>query len=166
MASYPMSQHNRVLQQLHSLDKTSPKFHEQLADFFRGDAYQHVFQTLQDESLASLIGYLDGVRLKIPPHHRLMLNLALASHRCYRSCRPRIPGIFASTPRDMRFQKCIAGIVYSFGIAPGMCVPGDIQRFQGAHQTCEGVPWRRPTEGQGGALLVLHFLVPSSSYIG
>ena len=51
------------LQQLRDLDKTSPQFHEQLSDFFRGDLYQSVFPSLQSESLAWLVEYLDSVRL-------------------------------------------------------------------------------------------------------
>ena len=159
-----MSRHNQALQQLRTLDKASPNFHEQLTDFFRGTAYQHVFQTLQNERLAWLVEYLDSVRLKISSLYPTF-DIALASRRHRRSCRPRIPGIFASTPRDMRLQRSITDIVYTFGITPGMCVPRDIQRFQGAHQTREDVPRRRPAEGQGGAFLVLHLTVLKSSQI-
>ena len=160
-----MSQHNRALLQLHSLDKTSTKFHEELTNFFRGNAYQHVFQTLQNESLAWLVEYLDSVRLKTPSPHP-MFDVALAPRRRYRSCRSRIPGIFTSTPRDMRLQKSVTGIVYTAGITPGLRVPGDIQWVQGAHQTCEDVSRRKPADGQGGAFSVLHLTFLKSLQMG
>ena len=162
---YPPISSSRALQQLFSLDKASPQFHERLIDFFRGSAYQHIFQTLQNESLTMLVEYLDSVRLKIPPLH-LMFDIALAPRQRSRPCRPRIPGIFASTPRDMRLQEGVTDIVYAFRITPGVCVPGNIQWLQGAHQTREDEPRERPRKGQGCAFMVLHLTVLKSSQIG
>jgi hypothetical protein len=50
-------------QQLRDLKRTSPKFHEQLSDFFRGDEYRGVFPELQVEGLAWLAECLDSVGL-------------------------------------------------------------------------------------------------------
>ena len=57
------------LQQLHDLDKSSPQFHEQLLDFFRGDVYRNALKSLQSEDLSSLAEYLDTVSLlsSLPP---------------------------------------------------------------------------------------------------
>ena len=54
-----------LLQQLHELDKTSPRFHEQLCDFLRGDAYRDGLQNLPSEDSVSLIEYLNCVSLYI-----------------------------------------------------------------------------------------------------
>ena len=53
------------LQQLLGLDKASPQFHEQLHNFLRGDAYRDTLPNLQNESLTSLVEYLDNVSLHI-----------------------------------------------------------------------------------------------------
>ena len=50
-------------QQLHDLDRSSPEFHEQLSNFFCGEAYRSVFSDLGGEDLAWLVEYLDSVSL-------------------------------------------------------------------------------------------------------
>ena len=81
------------LQQLRDLDKTSPQFHEQLSNFFRGNIYQDIFPNLQSESLTWLVEYLDSVRLS--QIHPPMLNIGVGSGQCFRSRRPRVPRILA-----------------------------------------------------------------------
>ena len=95
MASYPTIPHN-PLQQLHDLDKTSPRFHEQLRNFFH--AYRDVWPSLQSDRLAWLVEYLDSVRLNLKAALLRamlnMMNIALpGSPRCFRPSRPRIPRI-------------------------------------------------------------------------
>ena len=50
-----------TLRKLRDLDKASPRFHEQLVNFLRGDEYQNVLPKLRDEDGAWLIEYLDVV---------------------------------------------------------------------------------------------------------
>lgn len=49
------------LKQLHSLDKASPHFHEQLSSFLHGDEYRNAVPNLQGEDLVWLVEYLDSV---------------------------------------------------------------------------------------------------------
>ena len=58
-----MIPHNPALRQLRDLDRTSPEFHEQLSNFFCGDAYRMVFPDLGREDLTWLAEYLDDVSL-------------------------------------------------------------------------------------------------------
>ena len=52
-----------ALQKLRDLDKASPRFHEQLINFLRGDEYQNALSKLENEDGLWLIEYLDGVSL-------------------------------------------------------------------------------------------------------
>jgi hypothetical protein len=55
------------LQQILGFDKASPKFHEQLQNFLRGDAYRDTLPNLQNENLTLLVECLDNVSLPIVP---------------------------------------------------------------------------------------------------
>ena len=52
-----------TLRKLRDLDKASPRFHEQLVNFLRGDEYQNILSKLRNEDGLWLIEYLDGVSL-------------------------------------------------------------------------------------------------------
>jgi hypothetical protein len=75
--------------QLRDLENTSPQFHEQLNEYFRGDEYQSLFPELQSEDLPSLAGYLDNVSLQAILL-RAALTIGVGSRRHFRSCKPRI----------------------------------------------------------------------------
>jgi hypothetical protein len=65
-----------LFQQLRDLDRTSPQFHEQVADFFRGNEYRGVFPKLQNEDLAWLAEYLDSVGLRtVSLHDKLSIGV-------------------------------------------------------------------------------------------
>lgn len=51
-----------LLQQLHDLDKTSPRFHQRLRDLIHGEEYRNLFSKLQSKDLACLAEYLNDVR--------------------------------------------------------------------------------------------------------
>ena len=53
------------LQQLHNLDKASPRFHEHLRDLLRGGVYRDASQNLPSEDLTTLVEYLNSVSLNI-----------------------------------------------------------------------------------------------------
>jgi hypothetical protein len=75
--------------QLRDLDSTSPQFHEQLSEYFRGEEYQNLFSELERGDLASLAGYLDNVSLQTIFLHAA-LTIGVGSRRHFRSCKPRI----------------------------------------------------------------------------
>lgn len=152
------------LQQLCDLDGASPQFHEQLSNFFRGSVYRNVLPSPQSESLTWLVEYLDSVRLEITLLHAA-LTIDVGSCPCFRPQRPGIPGTLERTSKDMRRQCGATEIVHAPGITPGVRVRRDFQRFKGPRETCEDIPRGRPTEGQGGAHLILHFPVFKISHI-
>ena len=49
------------LHKLRDLDRTSPRFHNQLIDSLRRNEYRDVTTNLQDEDLTWLVNYLDNV---------------------------------------------------------------------------------------------------------
>lgn len=51
------------LRQLHDLDRSSPRYYEQLIDFLRGNEYREVFPTLQNDDVVWLVEFLDSVSL-------------------------------------------------------------------------------------------------------
>jgi len=57
-----------TLEQLRSLDKSSPTFHDQFSDILCGEEYERWVPNLAGEDLVRLIGYLDKVchRTTIP----------------------------------------------------------------------------------------------------
>ena len=69
MVSPPLVPHS-PLQYLYDLDKASPQFHERLRNFLHGNEYQNVLPSLQSESLALLVEYLDRVCLTTRPSPR------------------------------------------------------------------------------------------------
>lgn len=52
------------LRHLRNLDRTSPRFHEELSDFLHGDEYQNFFSRLRNEDLVWLAEYLDNAGLR------------------------------------------------------------------------------------------------------
>ena len=50
-----------TLEQLRSLDRSSPTFHDQLSDILRGEEYERWVPNLAGDDLVRLIGYLDKV---------------------------------------------------------------------------------------------------------
>ena len=54
-----------VLEQLRRLDKSSPKFHDQLSSILYGKEYQQCVPNLQGDDLVWLVDYLDKVRRHI-----------------------------------------------------------------------------------------------------
>ena len=66
-----MFPHN-PLQKLRDLDRTLPQFQNQLIDFLRGNEYQNVAPSLQGESLAWLVDYLDNASLYTSPPRTLL----------------------------------------------------------------------------------------------
>jgi len=57
-----------TLEQLRSLDRSSPTFHDQLSDILCGEEYERCTPNLAGDDLMRLIGYLDKVcrRIAIP----------------------------------------------------------------------------------------------------
>ena len=53
------------LQQLYKLDRSSPKFHNQLSDLLCGEEYRDSVLNLQSDDLALLVEYLDTVSFQI-----------------------------------------------------------------------------------------------------
>ena len=51
------------LRQLHDLDRSSPRYYEQLTDFLRGNEYRDGFSSLQNDDATWLVEYLDSVSL-------------------------------------------------------------------------------------------------------
>jgi hypothetical protein len=96
----PSDLYNDALQFLYALDKASPLFHKQLGSFCRGINYQHMLLDLPRQRLVQLVEHLDSVRLKITLVC-VTLNIRVDSRRHFRSSRPCIPGILASTWKDM-----------------------------------------------------------------
>ena len=89
------------LQQLYDLNRTSPQFHEQLSNFFRGSAYRHALSNIPSENLAWLVDHLDGVRSPLKHPLCAVLNIFVASCWYLGSHNPHIPGIFAGTREDL-----------------------------------------------------------------
>ena len=54
---------DKVLKQLHGLDRTSSQFHKRLSDLLRSEAYRSAVPNLQGEDLAWLVDYLESVSL-------------------------------------------------------------------------------------------------------
>ena len=79
-----MISHDR-LQQLHDLDRTSPRFHKQLDNFLRGNEYQNTVPSLQSGDLAWFAEYLDSASLQITSSRRPTLNAGVDLSRYFRS---------------------------------------------------------------------------------
>ena len=63
-----------ALQQLHSLERSSPDFHDQLCSVLYGEEYMQCVSNLEDDDLAWLVDYLDKVRHWVArPHPPLRL---------------------------------------------------------------------------------------------
>ena len=86
-----MIPHSPKLQQLHDLDRTSPRFHEQLSRFFRGEEYRNALLNLQSEDLSWLVDYLDSVSLQTSFLYRA-LRIGTDSRWYLRPCKSRISG--------------------------------------------------------------------------
>ena len=103
MANYPTIPPNWATQQLSFLDKTSPQFQQQLGNFFRGNFYRTIFPSLQSESLAWIVEYLDNVRIETALLRAgFDIIVTVASRRHFRSRESRIPGTLERTSKDMR----------------------------------------------------------------
>jgi hypothetical protein len=55
-----------LLQQLHRLDRSSPRFHDKLSNVLSGEEYKNCTQNLRDGDLVWLVDYLDKVCRRIP----------------------------------------------------------------------------------------------------
>jgi hypothetical protein len=82
MTTHPPIQPGWGLQQLSFLDKASPQFHEQFGHFLRGNVYRNVLPSLQSESLAWLVEYLDSVRPETTLLHA-EFNIGAGSRRYF-----------------------------------------------------------------------------------
>ena len=61
-----------ALQLLRHLDRSSPKFHDQLSNIVHGGEYQGCVSNLQGDDLVWLVDYLDEVRRRVAlPHFPL-----------------------------------------------------------------------------------------------
>jgi len=78
------------LQQLFDLDKSSPRFHDQLRDIIGGKEYRERIPHLRDNDLVRLVEYLDGVSPQIALL-RSSFNVAAGS---------RLPGSYVSRIPD------------------------------------------------------------------
>lgn len=61
-----MPPHN-FLQHLQRLSRSSPEFHGQLSNAFRGEEYRQRVLNIQGDNLASLVDSLDKVRRHVDP---------------------------------------------------------------------------------------------------
>ena len=68
----PFRLSQNFLQQLHHLDRSSSRFHDQLNDVLYGGEYRMYLPNLQDDDLAWLVDYLDEVRCRIVFPHSLL----------------------------------------------------------------------------------------------
>jgi hypothetical protein len=118
-------------QQLRDLKRASPKFHEQLSDFFRGDEYRGVFPELEMEGLAWLAEYLGNVGLQTI-FLRVTLSTGVGSRRYFRSRKSRIPAILARTREDSRRWESSTEIVRPSRVSPWVCLRGNLWRIKGA----------------------------------
>ena len=89
-----------LLQKLRDFDRTSPDFHNQLADFLRGNEYKDAVSSLRGEDLDWFVDYLDNVSLDtVSPCSTFTAGtgplLYLRSQQC------SISGIARRTPKDM-----------------------------------------------------------------
>jgi len=54
------------LEQLHRLDRSSSKFHDQVSNILRGEEYDQWVPNLQDQDSVGLVDLLDKVSYRIP----------------------------------------------------------------------------------------------------
>ena len=54
-----------LLQQLRTLDRSSPEFHDRLSGILYGETYKRNVSRLQDNELVSLVDYLDKVSYRV-----------------------------------------------------------------------------------------------------
>ena len=66
------SPNSPILQQLDSLDQSSPGFHDQLSNVLCGQEYTQSAPNLQGDDLVWLVDYLDNVRRCIALPHSLL----------------------------------------------------------------------------------------------
>jgi len=57
------------LEQLHRLDRSSSKFHDQVSNILRGEEYDQWVPNLQDQDSEGLVDYLDKVRCLVQLVH-------------------------------------------------------------------------------------------------
>jgi len=55
------------LDQLRRLDRSSPKFHDQVSNILSGEEYKQWVLNVQDDDLVGLTDYLDKVRRRVSP---------------------------------------------------------------------------------------------------
>ena len=58
-----------LLQQLHRLDRSSPRFNDQLSNVLYGEEYKPYVEGLQNDDLVELVDYLDKVRCYVALPH-------------------------------------------------------------------------------------------------
>ena len=112
---------SNLLQKLRDLDRTSPGFHNQLADFLRGNEYQDAVPSLQGEDLVWFVNYLDKVGLQTISL-RSTLTAGTGPLRYPRSQQRSVSGAAKRTQKDMWCQECAPEHVHTFGFASGVRV--------------------------------------------
>ena len=150
-----MSPHS-VLKQLHDFNRASPQFHKRLSNFLRSEGYRSAVPNLQGKDLAWLVDYLESVSLQtISP--KSVPNTVLGSDVYFKSCEPRVPGIFARTKKHLRHQGGLTKITYAFKFPPSHRPPASFRTrpredFEDTDSASKNAPRRRPTNVQYGAL--------------
>jgi hypothetical protein len=98
-----MSPHN-PLNRLRRLDRSSPKFHDQVSNILSGEEYKQWVPNIQGDDLVGLVDYLDKVRL---PRLASLLpaQATVTGSRCSRPFQFRFPEVSARTQKDMRLQE-------------------------------------------------------------
>ena len=61
-----------ALQQLNSLGRSSPDFHDQLRSVLYGKEYVQCVSNLEDDDLTWLVNYLDEIRRRVALLHSLL----------------------------------------------------------------------------------------------
>jgi len=148
----------KVLKQLHGLDRTSSQFHKHLSSFLRSEGYRGAVPNLQGEDLAWLVDYLESVSLqtispKSPP------NTVLGSDVYFKPCEPRVPGILARTEEYLRRQGDPTEIPYAFKFPPGHRTPASFRArprgdFEDTDSTRENASQRRLPDVQDRAFFM------------
>ena len=116
----------KVLKQLHGLDRTSSQFHKRLSGLLRSEGYRSAVPNLQGEDLAWLVDYLESVSLQtISP--KSAPNNIVGSDVYFKSCEPRVPGILARTQNHLRHQGGPTEVTYAFKFPPGRRPPASFR---------------------------------------
>ena len=108
-----MAPHNPYVQQLDVLDRSSPRFLDQLTTLLGGKECRNHIIGLSNQDAVWLVEYLEDVRTH-PICVRISfpkINLDSQHYRSYQLCFPRMP---TCTQVDKRHPGSVAGVVYTF----------------------------------------------------